>query len=194
MFLPSTRFRSLLKQIFYTSKSIPELFSNLYIDIATVDSLDHQISFSNAATSISSDLRPPDSLLHVIPHLPNLHLCLLISTARLDAIHNATVTTFSIVYNHYVSLISRARMQASAAGSIAQATKIWDRDVAAAAWEDLADWEIILPANNTNRSDAEGLRTRTWRCDVALEEIVAAADGAGGSGMSDLMVRWCKEV
>lgn len=126
----------------------------------------------------------------MLPHLPPLHLSLLISAARLDAIHNVTVVTFALVYSHYIDLVSRARLQASAAGSIAQATKLWNQDVAAAAWEDLADWEIILPAAGRG---IEGGQTKMWRCDVVLEEIIGAVGGAD-AGMTDAMIRWCKEI
>ncbi len=135
-------------------------------------------------------LQPPDSVLTMLPYLPTLHLSLLISAARLDAIYNAAVVTFSLVYNHYVDLVSRARLQSSAAGSIAQATKLWNRDVAVGAWEELAEWEMVLPA--TGRG-IEGAQTKMWRCDVVLEEIIGAVGGAV-AGMNDVMIRWCKEI
>lgn len=173
-------------QCFYTTKSVPDLFSSLYVDVATIISLDH-ISFGPA---MLSDLSAPDTVLNMLPSIPDLHLSLLISAARLDAIYNAAVVTFALVYSHYVDLVSRARLQASAAGSIAQATKLWNRDVAAAAWEDLAQWEIVLPAANKGIGQEQ---TRMWRCDVVLEEIVDAVGGAE-AGMSDVVIRWCKEI
>lgn len=126
----------------------------------------------------------------MLPHFPPLHLSLLISAARLDAIHNASVVTFSLVYSHYADLVSRSRLQASAAGSIAQATKLWNSDVAAAAWENLAAWEVILPAAG---KVVEREQSKMWRCDVVLEEIVDAVGGLD-AGMSEVMIRWCKEV
>ena len=132
----------------------------------------------------------PDTVLDILPQLPSLHLSLLIAAARLEAIHSATVVTFPLVYIHYVDLISRLRLQASAAGSIAQATKLWTRDLAAAAWEEMAEWEIILPAAGKG---IEGELTRTWKCDVMLEEIVEAVGGTD-AGMSDVMIKWCKEI
>ena len=186
MFLPSYQVQRLLKQCFYTTKSIPDLFSSLYIDVATINALD-QTSLGPPAVS---HLLPPDTVLHMLPRLPALQLSLLISAARLDAIHNATVVTFELVYGHYVDLVSRARLQTSAAGSAAQATKLWNHDVAAAAWEDLAEWEIILPAAGKN---IERELSKMWRCDVVLEEITEAVGGTD-AGMSDVMIRWCKEV
>lgn len=156
------------------------------MDIASIDSLDQ----SSLKPAVLSHLPFPDSVLDMLPYLPPLHLSLLVAAARLDAIHNATVVTFPLVYSHYVGLVSRLRLQASAAGSIAQATKLWPRDVAAAAWDELAEWELILPiAGKGNEQEL----TRMWRCDVVLEEILDAV-GETGAGMSDVMVRWCKEI
>lgn len=186
VFLPSSHVQSLLKHHFYTTKSIPDLFSSLYIDIASIKSLDQ----THLNTEVPSSLPAPDTVLNLLPHLPTLHLSLVISAARLDAIHNATVVTFALAYNHYVDLVSRARLQASAAGSIAQATKLWNQDVASAVWEELAEWEIILPASGKG---VEGEQAKMWRCDVVLEEIIGAVGGAD-AGMSDVMVRWCKEI
>ena len=172
--------------MYYTTKSIPDLFSSLYIEIASISSLDD----TGPSTAVLSYLQPPDSVLNVLPHLSTLHLCLVIAAARLDAIHDATVVTFSLVYNHYVDLVSRARLQASAAGSIAQATKLWNCEVAARAWEELAEWEVILPAAGKG---AEGGLNKKWRCDVVLEEIIGAV-GGGAAGMNSVMIRWCKEI
>lgn len=133
---------------------------------------------------------PPDTVLNMLPHLPTLHISLLISAARLDAIHNVTAVTFALVYSHYVDLVSRARLQASAAGSIAQATKLWNHEIAAAAWEELAAWEIILPAAGKGIGQEH---SKMWRCDVVLEEIIEAVGGVD-AGMSDVMIRWCKEI
>jgi hypothetical protein len=186
VFLPSPHIQDLLKQCFYTTKFIPSLFSSLYIDVATISTLD-QTSLQPAVPSL---FLPPDSVLDILPHLPNLHISLLISAARLDAIHNAAVITFALVYNHYVDLVSRARLQASAAGSIAQGTKLWNHGVAAAAWEELAEWEIILPAAGKGSGQEHA---KMWRCDVVLEEIIEAVGGTD-AGMSDVMIRWCKEI
>lgn len=167
---------------------MPELFARLYVPIAGIESLNDQ--YLPPSMAMSSE--PPDSVLDMLAYLPSLHLSLLIVAARLDAIYNATIFTFSIVYNHYSELVSRARLEASAAGSIAQASKIWDKEIAAEAWEELIEWEIIVPAP-LGKGSTEGLETMMWRCDVVLEEIVDAVGGTDG-GMSDMMVRWCKEV
>jgi Origin recognition complex (ORC) subunit 4 C-terminus len=156
------------------------------MDLASIASLGQ----FTPCQSISSWLQPPDSVLNLLPHLPKLHLSLLISAARLNAIHNATVMTFSLVYTHFADLVSRARLQASAAGSIAQATKLWSHDVAAGAWRELAEWEIVLPVAGKGTERRE---KKMWKCDVVLEEIIGAV-GRPDAWMSDMMIRWCKEV
>jgi origin recognition complex subunit 4 len=189
VFLPSPHVQELLKQCFYTTKSIPSLFSSLYMDVATIRTLDQ----TSLPAAVPPSILPPDSILDVLPQLPNLHISLLISAARLDAIHNAAVITFALVYSHYVELVSRARLQASAAGSIAQGMKLWNQGVAAAAWEDLAEWELILPAAAKAGGGGGQAHAKLWRCDVVLEEIVEAVGGAD-AGMSEVMIKWCKEV
>lgn len=184
-FLPSPPIQALIRRVFYAGKSVPELFSSLYLDVLNINSVQEQ-----PKSTLSAAMQAPDSNLSLLPHLPLLHLSLLISAARLDAIYNATIITFSLVYNHYVDLISRARLQGAAAGSIAQGLKIWSREISIGAWEDLVQWEIMLPAAGKG---VDGVQAKLWRCDVVLEEIVDAVGGAD-AGMSDVMLKWCKEV
>jgi Origin recognition complex (ORC) subunit 4 C-terminus len=62
--------------------------------------------------------------------------------------------------------------------------------VAAEAWEELAEWEIILPAAGKG---IEREQSKMWKCDVVLEEIIEAVGGTE-AGMSEVMIRWCKEI
>jgi origin recognition complex subunit 4 len=140
-------------------------------------------------------LTQPDSLLQLLPSISPLHLYLLISAARLDAIHNASVVNFNLVYHHYVELASRFRLQASASGALAQGgiTKIWGKEIAKGAWEELGDWEILVPAALGKGKGDDGPETRMWRVDITLEEVAACINGAG-QGVSEVATRWCKEV
>jgi origin recognition complex subunit 4 len=140
-------------------------------------------------------LAPPDSPLQLLPSLPPLHLYLLISAARLDAIHNATVVNFNVVYHHYLELAYRLRLQSSASGALAQGgvTKIWGNEIAKRAWEELGDWAILLPAALGKGKGDDAPETKMWRVDVTLEEI-AECVGDIGSGVSEVLAKWCKEV
>lgn len=75
--------------------------------------------------------------------------------------------------------------------------KIWGRDVAMAAWERLAAYELFLPigfgpagsvmVGGGSGSDRQG---KMWRVDVGLEEIPPAV----GPNLSNVMGRWCREI
>ena len=193
-FLPSPPIQSLLHRTFHTTKSIPAALSALHLPIATLTSLS-----SPPDTTLMSTLTPPDSPIDLVPSLPHLHLCLLISAARLDAIYNATSTNFAFAYAHYVDIASRARLQASAAGAQAQGgvTKIWSREVGVGAWEELARWELLV-AGTAGKRGEESAEVRMWRVDVSLEEIgaVLGMEGSGGGGGvgREVLLKWCKEV
>ena len=190
-FLLSNPIQTLLRQTYYATKSIPELFSSLYIPIASITSLGDTSYIPSSAAL----LRLPDDPLHVLPSLPHLHLSLLIAAARLDAIQNAPVVNFNLVYHHYVDLSSRLRLQSSASGAMAQGglTKIWGRTVAKGAWEELGEWEIIVPAGAGKVKGDDALETRMGRVDVTLEEIGSSLAGLG-SGAGEALARWCKEI
>jgi origin recognition complex subunit 4 len=134
-------------------------------------------------------------VLQLLPSIPPLHLCLLISAVRLDAIHNVSVVNFNLVYHHYVELASRSRLQSSASGALAQGgvTKIWGKEVAKAAWEALGDWEILMPTALGKGKGDDAPETKMWRVDVTLEEVAACVSGVG-QGVSEVATRWCKEV
>ena len=189
--MPSPPVQALLRQTFYTTNSVAAVFSSLYIPIASITSLDH----STNSPAPFAPLTPPDSLLQLLPSLPPLHLYLLVSAARLDAIHNASVVNFNLVYDHYVELASRARLQSSASGALAQGgvTKIWGKEIAKGAWEELGDWEVLVPAALGKGRGDDAPETKMWRVDVTLEEV-AACIGDVGAGVSNVLVKWCKEV
>lgn len=189
--IPSPSVQTLLRQVFYTTKSIPAAFSLLYIPITSIASLERPFK---APLSFAS-LTPPESVLQLLPSLSPLHFCLLISAARLDAIYNASVVNFNLVYHHYVELASRLRLQSSASGALAQGgvTKIWGREVAKGAWEELGHWEVLMPATLAKGKGEEAPDTKMWRVDVTLEELGTCVSDAG-PGVSEVLSKWCKEV
>ena len=191
IFIPSAPIQALLRQAFYTTKSIPAVFSSLYIPVASITSLVHP---SRVPISLAP-LTPPDSPIHLLSSLSPLHLCLLISAARLDAIHNASIVNFNLVYQTYVELASRSRLQSSASGAFAQGgvTKIWGKEIAKGAWEELGNWEILVPAAPGRGKGDDAPETKMWKVDVTLEEI-AACVGDGALGVSEVLAKWCKEA
>lgn len=143
--------------------------------------------------------------MHILPSLSDLELSFLIAAARLDVILDTDTCNFEMVFDEYVSLASKARFQhssSSLAGFSAGSgggggVKIWGRDVAMAAWERLAAYELILPvgfgsAGSVMVSGGSGSERqgKMWRVDVGLEEIPPAV----GPGLSSVMGRWCREI
>ena len=128
-----------------------------------------------------------------------LHLALLTAATRLESIHSLPHVNFHTTYAHYLDLISRTKQQQhhqSAAG-----LRVWGREVARGAWEELGAWEILCPVTGGVKSD-ESLsdESKMWRVDVTLDEVVWAVnvkvkrDGGGMGGMGEVLGRWGREV
>ncbi|KAF7198508.1 Origin recognition complex subunit 4 [Pseudocercospora fuligena] len=179
--LASEACSSVIRRLYYTTKSAPELFATLSLTVATMptdspttkDLLEH---FSNSLSTAS--LQAPDSKLTLLSSLSTLQLALLICAARLTNIYNTEVISFALAYEEYKVLASKARLQASASGAIAT-TKVWGKDVAKGAWDQLIDVGLIMEDGRTGG---------TGRVDVALEEIGMSGVDLGAWG------RWCKEI
>lgn len=72
-------------------------------------------------------------------------------------------------------------------------TKIWGKEIAKGAWEELGDWEVLVPAALGKGNSDDAAETKMWRIDFTLEEI-AACVGDVKAGVSDVLAKWCKEV
>lgn len=93
--------------------------------------------------------------------------------------------------------------------STAASMKQWSKDVCRSVWEDLMNWELILPVVGGREGvDFEGggkeeISVRMVRVDVTLEEIAWGVKsrfsaGAGneegiGRGVGEVLGRWCRE-
>lgn len=154
------------------------------------------------------------SLFALLPQLPTLHLALLVAGTRLETIHNLTTVNFALVYSHYSELLARSKLQRSASSTLASGgaftgagLRLWSKDTARGAWEDLAAWEAVVPVaglggNSTSvgklgdeglGSDAGG--NRMFRLDVTLDEVAwAIKQKMGTVGAGNVLTRWCKEV
>ena len=183
-------FSTHLRGIYATTKSVPTFSSSCLYLIST-------LSPSNVPTpqsflSSSTSLRPPDSKLHLLPSLSELALSLLIAAARLDIILSTDLCNFEMVYEEYVALASRVKMQTSASGQLAVGGgggRIWGKAVAKGEWERLVALELVLPVTGgTTVRNGRGEQGRMWRVDVGLEEI------GGSVKMGAVMTRWCREI
>lgn len=201
-----------MKRTFYSTKSIPDLLAELYIPIATL-SLSSLSSEGNKHAEESWLTSSPPSLLTLLPHLPIIHLSLLIAAARLEAIYDAPVLNFTLAHRQYTDLLARAKLQRSSAASFTKGGALtgtglrsWSKDTARAAWEELVQWEFLVPASGVVGAAAgkmaddapggDGVATRMVRVDVTLDEVAWAVKekfGAVGT-LGEMLVKWCKEV
>ncbi|KIW19840.1 hypothetical protein PV08_00415 [Exophiala spinifera] len=231
--LPSSTIQALLKKTYYSTKSLPDVLAALYIPVATLsvpiaddDDDDDNNNNNNNNNNNTNDVAvnvtsmidavstAAPSLLMLLPQLPTLHLSLLIAAARLETVHNLLAVNFALAYTHYTELLARAKLQRSSlsvmnrGGSTLTGAGLrqWSKATARGAWEDLAQWEVIVPASGagaggTGRSGddglvaGEGVGTKIFRVDVTLDEIAwAVKERAGGTGVGDVLVKWCSDV
>ncbi|KAK3704823.1 origin recognition complex subunit 4 [Vermiconidia calcicola] len=172
-----------LRRMYYTTKSVSEFHASMLL-FATALSVNSPTTsdelLEHITNSIStSSLLPPDSKLNILSSLSTIQLALLICAARLTAIHNTDTVPFPQAYEEYKVLASKAKLQASASGALAQGagSRIWSKDVARGAWEDLIGCGLVMEDGS-----------RGGRVDVGLEEIGMVGVELGSWG------RWCREI
>lgn len=196
--------RDLVKQIFYSSRSLVEVFTAMYGPIATfsIPKLPGERPFS----VLAPQKIPIPQLASALIHLPIVHLCLVVAAARLDEIHNLAALNFTVAYSHYCDLIQRTRIQRSASGVIVTGggLRLWNKDTARGAWEDLGAWEIIVPVSTagslSGHSGEEatgegGGSVKMWRIDVSLHDVTwAIRQKLNGMGIGETLEKWCREV
>lgn len=181
-------FEQFLQTLYTSTKSVTSFLSASLIPIATMSAT----NIPTASSFIPHPLKPPDSKLVLLSSLSTLELSLLIAAARLDIILDTDVCTFGMVYEEYVALASRSKLQSSAAGQIAVGggARVWSKVVSKGAWERLSSLELVLPAVGAGRGGGRG---EMWRVDVGLEEIGVGLEGIDVPGKVGL-AKWCKEI
>ncbi|KAI1618636.1 origin recognition complex subunit 4 [Exophiala viscosa] len=219
--LSQTNIQDLLKKTFYSTKSIPDVLAALYIPIATLSVSDESDGRTTANDNdanagmvrMTTMSNSSPSLFTVLPQLPTLHLSLLIAAARLETIHNFEAANFALVYNHYVELLKRSRLQRSSLSARSQGAALtgagfrqWSKSTATGAWEDLAQWEMIVPVSRSvaagggskfgeDTLGGDSIGVRMFRVDVALDEIAwAVRERLGAAGAGEVLTKWCNEV
>lgn len=181
-------FNTHLRNLYYLSKSVRAFHTSMLLAISTLPSPGSSVPTEDLLhhltdTDTLTQLQPPDSRLAALASLSILQLALLIAAARLTIIHDTETITFALAHAEYVSLASRAKINASASGQIAVGGgvgRVWSKEVARNAWEGLERRKLVL---------GEG-RVGAYRVDVRLEEIGEAE----GVEMGGMMGRWCKEI
>ncbi|KAL2040453.1 hypothetical protein N7G274_006896 [Stereocaulon virgatum] len=177
-----------LLTLYTISKSLPTFLTASLLPIATLTpaTLPTPTSFTPPST-----LLPPESKLTLLPSLSTLSLSLLIAAARLSIILSTEITTFDMVYEEYVTLASKSKMQSSAAGKMAQGgTRDWSVGGAKGAWEGLVEAELVV----TDGGGRGGGREGVWRVDVGLEEVGGWVEQGVGCGGMGVLAKWCREI
>ena len=145
-------------------------------------------------------LAAPTSNLHLVQSLSDLQLALLIAAARLEVLADTETVSFAMVYDEYLKLCAKTRVQTTPSGAGAGggggggggsgiSGRVWSKGVAVGAWEGLDGMGLVVPVAD---GGGAGGRTRRggvsmWRVDVGLMEL---RDGVRGTAWA----RWCREV
>ncbi|KAL8744182.1 MAG: hypothetical protein Q9190_003544 [Brigantiaea leucoxantha] len=184
LFDDDEHFQTFLRRIYTLTKSISSFLSSALVPVSCLS----PTNIPSGLSFVSNSLLPPDSNLHLLPALSDLELSLVIAAARLDIILDTDVCNFNMVYEEYMQMASKVRVQSSAAGqaAVSGGTRVWSREVAKGAWERLMELGLIVPVGSGGRSSGHG---GMWRVDVALEEIGSSVTGMGGA-----MAKWCKDI
>ncbi|THZ79251.1 hypothetical protein D6C85_00607 [Aureobasidium pullulans] len=183
-------FNTHLRHLYYLSKSVPAFHTSMLMAICTLPLSSSEITSSDLLAHLSepgslTSLTPPDAKLASLASLSSLQLALLISAARLTIIHDTDIVSFALCYAEYVSLASKAKIAASAAGALAHGAgigRVWGKEVARGAWEGLVRKELVLPEGGKGNVNV--------RVDVRLEEI-GEVDGVE---LGPVVGRWCREI
>lgn len=190
---------------------MPQLFITLYPLIVALQQ-DPSAARTNKGEGLrgeenGSEVAISPSVLIVLISLPVLHLSLLISMCRLEAIHTLSTVNFNLVYTHYTELIDTSRLKQTAHGSVTHSGTLrkWSRELCREAWEELSIEGLIVSATggrdeDGNSGGAEMEETRMWRSEVGLEDMLWSVKekfhmhSQGGGGAGEVLVRWCKEA
>lgn len=187
LFTHDVQLKKFLGYLFAHSNCVATFQSSMLVSI----SLLAPSRIPTGESIMGSSLLMSDSKLQLLPSLSDLELSLLIAAARLDVILDTNLCNFKMVYDEYVQLASRVKLQSSAAGqtAVGGGARVWGKDVARGAWERLMDLELVLTvstAGSRGNSNSAGVMCRV---DVALEEI-----GPNVPRMGATMSKWCKEL
>ena len=180
---------TLLRMIYYQSKSVPTFLSAAILPIASMC----PTSIPTALDFVSDTLTPPDSKLHLLPSLSEMELSLLIAATRLDIILDTDTCNFNMAYDEYCSLIDRLKTQSSISGltAVGGNTKLREKEIALEAWERLEELELLIPVTGPGgggNMDVGG-RGKLCKVDVALEDIRDS-----GVEMNAVLLSWCKSI
>jgi origin recognition complex subunit 4 len=170
-----------IRRIYHTTKSVPEFLAWLASTTASLPTTGQTPTSMLAhltSTFPHRTMQGPDSKISLLPSFGTLPLALLICAARLTNIYNTETISFALSYEEYKTLASKAKLQASASGAIAQ-SRVWGKEVAKRAWEEVVESGMIIE---------DGRAGGTGKVDIGLEEIGMSGVDLGSWG------KWCREI
>ncbi|KAL8884059.1 MAG: hypothetical protein Q9215_007812 [Flavoplaca cf. flavocitrina] len=187
LFTHDIQLEKFLRYLFAHSNCVASFQSSMLLSISLLG----PSHIPTGESIMGSSMPLSDSKLQFLPSLSDLELSLLIAAARLDVILDTNLCNFKLVYDEYVQLASRVKLQSNAAGqtAVGGGARVWGKDVARGAWERLIDLELILTASTAGSRSNSNSVVVMCRVDVALEEI-----GPNVPRMGATMSRWCKEI
>jgi hypothetical protein len=198
-FIPSKAISDLMKRVFHTTRSIPDVFSALHPLISSLVVTD---TTSDQAVYFNPHQSPfQQSILALLPSLPTLHLSLL--AALSSPSYPSPLPSFTTTYTHYAHLLARTRLAHSSARArttgAAASLRQWGRELCVGAWEDLLGWGVLVKHGSANKG-SEAAAVDEWEgtgCEVTGEEVLwalKARQGRGdvGAGEAGVLVEWVR--
>lgn len=193
-------FQTHIRRIFYQTKSVKEFLTSALLPISelhlgTLGADQPTFQVPTPKSFISQPLSCPDPAplpfsgsITTASSPSSLPLALLLAATRLTALfdpgHDGAqaqgltplALSFPAAYAEYVRLLTSAKTAASVSGAAATAGRVWGRDVAREAWENLVTWGLVTPVGGGNGT-ADG---QMFRVEISFEEVVEMA-GSGSS-------------
>lgn len=123
----------------------------------------------------------------MVPQLPVLALSLLICAARLELVHDSDLVNFNMVYDEYVTLISRFKAVGLASSGGSAMSRVWSAGMSLTMWNYLVHCELLISASATGNLKRVVERTEMCRIDVSLEEVRDTASSTDAQ-----LKEWCK--
>ncbi|KAK9473677.1 origin recognition complex, subunit 4 [Dipodascopsis tothii] len=198
--------RQLVERVFVTTKDVRQLCLAWAVAVAMAGA-----RYPHMTPRMVTDhsIQPLDSQLEYVLGLSELELVLLICATRVELKYTTGadgeqtvakkdgpgVINFNIVYDEYHSLSVKSKLDRNAAGSIVDSVvRIWGRELAMAAWENLESAQLIVPQTGPVNGGGDGAGSREMKSMLSevsmgeLAEIVQAMD------VPDTVKAWCRTL
>jgi origin recognition complex subunit 4 len=122
---PSPQFTNLLTSTYTISKTPVPIFNALLIPFSNITPSD-PFPASESLENSTPSFKAPHPTLSLLPSLSDLQLSLLIAAARLEVLADTDAVTFEMVYDEYLKLVSKVRVNGTPGGGAAGGVgRVW---------------------------------------------------------------------